>query len=195
MVKCYAVGGDCLRLIVAITGASGAIYAKRLLEELNSRNVEIHLVISHNARRIIEHELNVKKEEIEKLANYVYNINDWSSPIVSGSFKVDGMVVIPCSMKTLAGIACGYSDNIILRAADVMLKEGRKLILIPRETPLNINHLRNMLWLAKQGVHIVPAMPAFYHKPKDINDLVNYMVGKILDILDIQHNLYVRWGY
>jgi 4-hydroxy-3-polyprenylbenzoate decarboxylase len=188
-------GGDCLRLIVAITGASGAIYAKRLLEELNSRNVEIHLVISHNARRIIEHELNVKKEEIEKLANYVYNINDWSSPIVSGSFKVDGMVVIPCSMKTLAGIACGYSDNIILRAADVMLKEGRKLILIPRETPLNINHLRNMLWLAKQGVHIVPAMPAFYHKPKDINDLVNYMVGKILDILDIQHNLYVRWGY
>jgi 4-hydroxy-3-polyprenylbenzoate decarboxylase len=183
-----------LRLIIAITGASGVIYAKRLIEELNSRNVEIHLVISYNAGRIIEHELNMKKEEIERLANYVYNVNDWSSPIVSGSFRVDGMVVIPCSMKTLAGIAYGYSDNIILRAADVMLKEKRKLILIPRETPLSINHIRNMLWLAKQGVYIVPAMPAFYHKPKDINDLVNYMIGKILDILGIQHNLYMRWS-
>lgn len=186
--------GDCLRLVIAITGASGVIYAKRLLEELNSRNAEIHLVISYNARKIIEHELNTKKEEIERLANYVYNVDDWGSPIVSGSFRVDGMVVIPCSMKTLAGIAYGYSDNIILRAADVMLKEKRKLVLIPRETPLSVNHLRNMLWLAKQGVHIVPAMPAFYHKPKDINDLVNYMVGKILDILGIQHNLYMGWS-
>ncbi|MEM1546911.1 MAG: UbiX family flavin prenyltransferase [Candidatus Methanomethylicia archaeon] len=183
-----------MKLIIAITGASGVIYAKRLIEELNRRNAEIHLVISCTAERIIEHELNMKKEEIEKLANYTYNVNDWRAPIISGSFKTDGMVIAPCSMKTLAGIAYGYSDNIILRAADVMLKERRKLILMPRETPLSINHLRNMLWLAKQGVYIVPAMPAFYHKPNDINDLVNYIVGKILDILDIEHNLYKRWS-
>ena len=186
--------GDCLRLIIAITGASGAIYAKRLLEELNKRNVEIHLVISCNAERVIEYELNMKKKEIEKLANYSYNVNDWNTPIISGSFKTDGMIIVPCSMKTLAGITYGYSDNIILRAADVMLKEKRKLILIPRETPLSINHLRNMLWLAKQGAYIVPAMPAFYHKPENVNDLVNYIVGKILDILNIEHNLYKRWS-
>jgi len=182
-----------LKLIVAITGASGVIYAKRLLEALRGSDVETHLVISRNAEKIIEHELGVTKKEIENLASHIYDVDDWESPITSGSFRLDGMVIVPCSMKTLAGIAHGYSDNVILRAADVMLKEGRKLILVPRETPLNVVHLRNMLWLAKQGVHMVPAMPAFYHKPKSIEDLVNYIVGKVLDILGIEHTLYRRW--
>lgn len=182
-----------MRLVVAITGASGVVYGKRLLEVLRSKNIETHLVISQAAERIIEHELDMTKKTVEKLANYVYEVNDWNSPIVSGSFKTDGMVIAPCSMKTLAGIANGYSDNVILRAADVTLKEKRKLILVPRETPLNVIHLRNMLDLAKQGVLIAPAMPAYYHKPKSIEALVDYVVGKVLDLLGIKHRLYKRW--
>jgi len=160
---------------------------------LHNKNVETHLVISQTAERIIKHELNTAKKDVENLASHVYNADDWSSPIVSGSFKTDGMVIVPCSMKTLAGIANGYSNNVILRAADVTLKEKRKLILVPRETPLNVIHLRNMLELAKQGVLIVPAMPAYYHKPKSISDVVNYVVGKVLDLLGIEHTLYKRW--
>ncbi len=187
------VRGVHLKLIIAITGASGVIYARRLLEALRSSNVETHLVISRNAEKVIEHELGVAKKEIENLASHVYDVDNWESPIISGSFRSDGMVIVPCSMKTLAGIAHGYSDNVILRAADVMLKEGKKLILVPRETPLSVVHLRNMLWLARHGVHIVPAMPAFYHKPKSVEDLVNFIVGKVLDILGIEHTLYRRW--
>jgi 4-hydroxy-3-polyprenylbenzoate decarboxylase len=182
-----------VRLIVAITGASGVIYGKRLLEVLREKNVETHLVISKAAERVIEHELEMTKENMEKLANYAHDVDDWSAPIVSGSFKTNGMVIIPCSMKTLAGIAHGYSDNLVLRAADVTLKEKRRLILVPRETPLNVVHLRNMLALAEQGVVIVPAMPAYYHKPKDINDLVDFVIGKVLDLLGMEHKLYKRW--
>ena len=182
-----------MRLIIAMTGASGVIYGKRLLEALHNKNIETHLVISQTAERIIEHELNMAKKDVENLASHVYEADDWSSPIVSGSFKTDGMVIVPCSMKTLAGIANGYSDNVILRAADVTLKEKRKLILVPRETPLNVIHLQNMLELAKQGVLIVPAMPAYYHKPKNIGDVVNYVVGRVLDLLGIEHTLYKRW--
>jgi len=182
-----------MKLVLAITGASGVIYGKRLLEVLRNKNVETHLVISQAAEKIIAHELGTTKESLEKLANHVYEVNDWSSPIVSGSFKTDGMVIAPCSMKTLAGIANGFAENVILRAADVALKEKRKLILVPRETPLNIIHLRNMLDLAKQGAHIVPAMPAFYHKPKSIKALVDFVVGRVLDLLEIEHNLYKRW--
>lgn len=182
-----------MRLVIAITGASGVIYGKRLLEVLHGKNIETHLVVSQAAERIIEHELDISEKAFRNLANYVYEVNDWNSPIVSGSFKTDGMVIAPCSMKTLAGIANGYSDNVILRAADVTLKEKRKLILVPRETPLNAIHLRNMLDLAKQGVLIVPAMPAYYHKPKSIEALVDYVVGKVLDLLEIKHTLYKRW--
>lgn len=182
-----------MKLVLAITGASGVIYGKRLLEVLRNKNVDTHLVISQAAEKIIAHELGTTKKTLEKLANHVYEVNDWSSPIVSGSFKTDGMVIAPCSMKTLAGIANGFAENVILRAADVMLKEKRKLILVPRETPLNIIHLRNMLDLAKQGAIILPAMPAYYHKPKNIEALADFVVGRILDVLGIEHNLYRRW--
>jgi len=182
-----------LKLTIAITGASGVIYGKRLLEELHNKKVETHLVISQAAKKIIKIELETSEKTLEKLANHVYEIDDWSSPIVSGSFIMDGMVIVPCSMKTLAGIASGFAENVILRAADVALKEQRKLILVPRETPLNIIHLRNMLDLAKQGVIIVPSMPAYYHKPKNIDDLVDFVVGRILDVLGIEHDLYQRW--
>jgi 4-hydroxy-3-polyprenylbenzoate decarboxylase len=185
--------GACVKLTIAITGASGVIYGKRLLEELHNKKVETHLVISQAAKKIIKLELETSEKTLEKLADYVYEIDDWSSPIVSGSFKTDGMVIVPCSMKTLAGIASGFAENVILRAADVTLKEQRKLILVPRETPLNIIHLRNMLDLAKQGAIIVPSMPAYYHKPKNIDDLVDFVVGRILDVLGIEHNLYQRW--
>lgn len=182
-----------MRLIVAITGASGVIYGKRMLEVLRSKNVETHLIISKAGEKVIEHELDTSKSNLKKLANHVYDMDDWTAPIVSGSFKTDGMVIIPCSMKTLAGIAHGYSDNIILRAADVTLKEKRKLIIVPRETPLSAIHLRNMLELAEENVTIVPAMPAYYHEPKGIDDLVDFVVGKVLNLLGIKHTLTKRW--
>ena len=185
--------GVYVKLTIAITGASGVIYGKRLLEVLQNKKIETHLVISQAAKKIINHELGTSEKSLEKLANYIYEVNDWNSPIVSGSFKTDGMVIVPCSMKTAAGIANGFAVNVILRAADVMLKEKRKLVLVPRETPVNIGHLRNMLDLANRGVMIVPAMPAFYHRPKKINDLVDFVVGRILDLLEIDHNLYQRW--
>ncbi len=183
-----------MRLIVAITGASGVVYGKRLLEVLREKKVETYLIVSKAAENVIDHELETTKRELEKLASHVYEVNDLNAPIVSGSFKTDGMIVIPCSMKTLAGIAHGYSDNLILRAADVTLKEKRKLILVPRETPLSVVHLRNMLDLAGQSVFIVPAMPAYYHKPDKIEDLIDFIVGKVLDLLGIEHELFKRWS-
>lgn len=183
-----------MRLVVAITGASGVIYGERLLQVLRKRKVETHLVISKAAEKVIEHELETTKRELENLASCVYDVEDLRAPIVSGSFKTDGMVVIPCSMKTLAGVAHGYSENLILRAADVTLKEKRKLIVVPRETPLNVVHLKNMLDLANQGVSIVPAMPAFYHRPKKIEDLVDFIVGKVLNLLGMEHQLFEAWA-
>lgn len=184
-----------MRLIVAITGASGVIYGKRLLEVLKGKN-EVHLITSRASEKLIEYELETTKKELEELANFVYNEDDFSSPLASGSFITDAMIIIPCSMKTLAGIANGYSENLILRAADVILKEKRKLILVPRETPLSSVHLRNLLELSLQGVIIIPAMPAFYHKPKTIDSLVNFIIGKVLDSLGIDHELFNRWhGY
>ena len=137
--------------------------------------------------------MEISKEDIEKLAVHSYDADDLAAPMVSGSFKTDAMIAIPCSMKTLAGIAHGYSDNLILRTADVMMKERRQLILVPRETPLNVIHLRNMLILAEQGVTIIPAMPAYYHRPKNIGSVVDYIVGKVLDSLGIEHSLFKRW--
>jgi len=161
---------------------------------LRSMGVETHLVVSKAAKRVIEHELEMTREDLEKLADHAYDVDDLTAPLVSGSFKTDGMIIIPCSMKTLAGIAHGYSDNLVLRAADVTLKERRKLILVPRETPLSVIHLQNMLELARQGAVVVPAMPAYYHKPKNIDGLVDYVVGKVLDCLGIDHALFERWS-
>ena len=182
-----------LKLIVAITGASGVVYGKRLLEVLRERKIETYLVVSKAAEKVMEHELESGKRDLTKLATHVYDVDDLNAPLMSGSFRTEGMVIVPCTMKTLAGIAHGYADNLILRAADVVLKEGRRLIVVPRETPLSVVHLRNMLAVAELGVSVVPAMPAYYHKPKKIDDLVDFVVGKVLDCLSIEHTLYRRW--
>jgi len=180
-------------LIVAITGASGVVYGKRLLEVLREKRVETHLIVSKAADKVIKHELETSKKDLEKLARHVYNEDDLDAPLMSGSFQTDGMIIIPCTMKTLAGIAHGYSNNLILRAADVTLKEKRKLIVVPRETPLSVVHLRNMLTVAKLGVAVIPAMPAYYHKPMKIDDLVDFVVGKVFDCLGVEHRLFKRW--
>jgi len=183
-----------LRLVVAVTGASGVIYGKRLLEVLREKNVETHLIVSRAAEKVVEHELGLSKKDLEKLATHSYDVDDLTAPLMSGSFKTDGMVIVPCSMKTLAGIVHGFADNLILRAADVALKEKRPLVVVPRETPLSLVHLRNMLEAAKIGVLMVPAMPAFYHWPRKIDDLVNFIVGRVLDCLGIEHRLFKRYS-
>jgi 4-hydroxy-3-polyprenylbenzoate decarboxylase len=182
-----------LELVVALTGASGVIYGVHLLKVLRHLKISTHLIISDPAKVIIKHELKLNVKEIEKFADFVYTPSDLTAPIASGSYQVSGMVIVPCSMKTLAAIASGYADNLIVRVADCMLKEKRPLILVPRETPLSIIHLRNMVKAAEAGAIIIPAMPGFYHEPKTIEDLVNFVVGKILDVLGIQHDLYRRW--
>lgn len=181
-------------VVVGISGASGIIYGVRLLQALKELGVETHLIVTDSAMKVAKIENAISKEEIIRLADKYYNINDLSAPVASGSFMHEGMVIVPCSMKTLAGLANGYADNLLLRAADVSLKERRKLILVPRETPLNIIHLRNMLTLAEAGAVILPAMPAFYCKPKTIDDIVNHVVGRILDHLGLAHKIGKRWS-
>jgi 4-hydroxy-3-polyprenylbenzoate decarboxylase len=178
-----------MRLIVGLSGASGIVYGIRLLQVLREKNVQTELVMTLTAKRIVELETDCEVEEIPALATRVHGIDDLEAPISSGGYLTDGMIVAPCSMKTLAGIACGYSANLLLRVADVTLKEKRPLVLVPRETPLNIVHLENMLQLARIGVTILPAMPAFYHRPQTIDQLTDFVVGKVLDVLHIEHNL------
>lgn len=178
---------------MGITGASGAIYGVRLLEALKKHNVETHLIISSWGAEMIRYETELRVEDVKALASHVYDDNDLSARPSSGSFRLDGMVVIPCSMKTVAGIASGYTSTLLTRAADVALKEGRRLVLVPRETPFSAIHLRNMLELSRLGVTILPAMPGFYHKPKSVNDLVDHVVGKVLDQFNIRHDLFKRW--
>jgi 4-hydroxy-3-polyprenylbenzoate decarboxylase len=183
-----------MRLVIAITGASGVVYGRRLLQVLKAKKVETHLIVSNAAEKVIEHELGLHKKDFDKWADHVYEADDMTSPLMSGSFKTDGMVIVPCSMKTLSGIVHGFAHNLILRAADVALKEKRRLVVVPRETPLSIVHLRNMLTAAELGVFVVPAMPAFYHKPKDIDDLVDFIVGRVLDSLGLEHELFKRYS-
>ncbi|MCJ7632534.1 UbiX family flavin prenyltransferase [Candidatus Bathyarchaeota archaeon] len=184
-----------MRLIVGLSGASGIIYGVRLLQELKAKSVETHLVISHAAEKLIPHEIDLSLDAVGKLATFLYDVDDMFARIASGSFPTNGMAVIPCSMKTMAGICSGYADNLLIRTAMVTLKEGRKLVLVPRETPLSPVDLENMLKLSRIGVMILPAMPAFYHDPKNIDDLVAYIVGKTLDAFSIEHSLFRRWGY
>ncbi|MBS7644818.1 MAG: UbiX family flavin prenyltransferase [Candidatus Bathyarchaeia archaeon] len=181
------------RLIVAISGASGVIYAVRLLKVLKEKGVEVYLIVSDAARRILEEESSMKLDNLKGMASRCYGESDLDSPLNSGSFETDGMIVVPCSLKTLAGIALGFPHNLIVRAAEVTLKEGRKLVLVPRETPLSLSALRNMCRAAENGAVILPAMPAFYFKPERLEELVDYIVGKILDQFKISHNLYTRW--
>lgn len=187
-------GKEKLKLVVAITGASGAIYGIKIMEEIKKKAFETHLIISKWARTTIETETRYTVKEVEKLATYCYNEDDLAAPLSSGSFKWDGMVIAPCSMKTLSGIANGYTEGLIVRAADVALKEKRPLVLITRETPLNPIHLENMLKLARIGVTIMPPVPAFYAAPATIDDIVNQTVGRALDLLGIETDSVKRWG-
>lgn len=190
--------------VVGITGASGAIYGVRLIQSLLEADYEVHLIVSDAGWRVLKEELgwNVTKRQqaIEQafgeLSHRVtYHPNqDIGASIASGSYWVQGMVIMPCSMGTLSSIAHGASDNLMGRAADVMMKEGRPLLIVPRETPMHAIHLENMLKLANMGVRIVPAMPAFYYHPKTLDDIINFLVGKVLDCMNIEHQLFTRWG-
>ena len=182
------------RLIVAITGATGTLFGVRLLQALQDSGVETHLVISKWAGRTLVHETPYTLEQVRQMATHTYPINDQGAAISSGSFVTGGMVVIPCSMGTLAAIAHGQGDNLIHRAADVILKERRKLVLVAREAPLNDIHLENMLKLSRMGVVISPPVPAFYNHPRTIDDLVNHTVMRVLDQFGIHLDLAGRWA-
>jgi 4-hydroxy-3-polyprenylbenzoate decarboxylase len=179
--------------VVAVTGASGSVYARRLLEELKRGGHTTLLLFSDEAKNVMKYE-GENLQGFAALATQVFSEHDMDSPASSGSVKTAGMIVVPCSMKTLSAIAYGLSDNAISRAADVTLKERRTLILVPRETPLSIVHLRNLLRAAQAGAIILPAMPAFYTKPRTVDDMVNFIVGRILDLVNVPHSLYPRWG-
>ncbi|HUZ81553.1 MAG TPA: UbiX family flavin prenyltransferase [Gaiellaceae bacterium] len=181
------------RLVVAITGASGAIYGVRLLEKLRDLPVETHLIVSRWARITIEHETDYTFAAVKALAEVVYAENDQAAAVSSGSFPTRGMVIAPCSTKTLAGIATGFSHNLVCRAADVVLKERRPLVLAVRETPLNSIHLRNMLTLSDMGATIVPPTPAFYTRPASVDDIVDYTVLRILDQFGFELESPARW--
>ena len=180
-------------IVIAITGASGVIYGVKLIKALNELNIETGVVISKPAEIILEYEEGIKIEDIKKIANQYFEANDLTASINSGSFRFDSLVIVPCSMKTLSSIANGYANNTISRVADVSLKEKRKTIIVPRETPLRSVHLENMLKISKEGGIILPAMPAYYHKPENIDDISNFIVGKILDSLNIENQLFKRW--
>jgi 4-hydroxy-3-polyprenylbenzoate decarboxylase len=182
-----------MRLIVGISGASGAVYGVRLLEVLAGLGVETHLIVSENGWRTIREEMGLGPERVHALAACVYDPRDVGAAPASGSFQAGGMVVAPCSIKTLSGIANSYNDNLLVRAADVSLKEGRKLVLLVRETPLHRGHLRLMLAAAEAGAVILPPVPAFYHHPETVLDLVDHTLGKVLDQFGLPHALFPRW--
>ena len=182
------------RLIVAITGATGAVYGLGILKQLRAiGGWDSHLILSEAGVLNAWQELGLKRGDIEKLADVVYNPRDIGATIASGSFITQGMVIAPCSMKTLSAVANAYSDNLVARAADVILKERRRLVLITREAPLNLAHLRNMVSVTEMGGIIFPPVPAFYSKVKDIDGMVNHTVGRILDLFDVQHDNIARW--
>jgi flavin prenyltransferase len=183
-----------MRLVVGITGSSGVIYGIKLLEVLLKIKIETHLIISQWGERNVQIETDKSVEYVKSLATKYYDNDDMAAPISSGSFKTDGMAIVPCSMKTLSSIANGYDDNLVSRAAGVCIKESRRLVIVPRETPLSKIHLHNMTRLADIGVIVLPAMPGFYESPKSMDDLITHIAGKILDQFDIDHNIYRRWG-
>jgi len=183
-----------MKVLLSIGGASGSIYGVRLLQELKKADVETHLILSDGAKKIVEHETKYKFSNLKKQVSFYYENDDMFAGPASGSFKLDSMVICPCSMKTLSAVANGYGDTLTSRAAICTLKEERKLILMIRETPLDLSSIKNMKKAKEAGATILPAMPGFYHKPKKIEDLVDFIVGKILDQLNIEHSLFERWG-
>ena len=183
------------RIIVAISGASGAVYGVRLLQVLrDTPGLESHLVVSSAGWRNVQEEHGLQRADIEALAQHVHDIANVGAAIASGSFQCSGMVVAPCSMRTLAAIAHGLSDNLMTRAADVLLKERRRLVLMVRESPLNLIHLRNMVSASEAGAIICPPMPAFYLRPQSVDDIINFSVARALDLLDVPHTLAARWN-
>jgi 4-hydroxy-3-polyprenylbenzoate decarboxylase len=182
------------RIVVGITGASGVVYGIRTLSVLKEMGFETHLIISASGKRNIEIETAMTPAQVEAMASVVYDDRDMGAAISSGSFLTGGMIVVPCTIKTLSGIANCYTNNLIVRAADVTLKEGRKLVLVVRETPLHKGHLRLMTMAADMGAHILPPIPSFYHQPKTIEDIIDQTMGKIFDYFGIENNLFRRWG-
>lgn len=183
------------RIIVALSGASGAVYGVRLLQRLRGlADVQTHLVVSDAGWLNVQQELDLTRADVEALADMVYPVRDIGSAIASGSFRCDGMVIAPCSMRTLAAVALGLSDNLITRAADVMLKERRRLILMVRETPLNLAHLRNMTSVTEMGGIVFPPVPGFYQRPKTIEEMVDHTASRVLDLLDLPQADAVRWN-
>jgi 4-hydroxy-3-polyprenylbenzoate decarboxylase len=181
-------------IVLGITGASGVIYGVRILEVLSKLGIEIHMIITQAGLKNLEIETSHNINGLKSMASRVYEEGDLTAPLASGSFKVDGMVVAPCSVKTLSAIANSYSHNLLVRTADVMLKERRKLILLVRETPLHEGHLELMLKVTRMGGVIMPPVPAFYHHPKTIEDLINQTIGKVLDLFSVDAKLFKRWG-
>ncbi len=188
-------GGDRRRIIVAITGATGAVYGVQLLRRLHGTpDIESHLVVSDAASLTLHQELGLQRRDVEALAHVVHRNRDIGASIASGSYQADGMVIAPCSMKTLAAVAHGFSDNLVTRAADVILKERRRLILMVRETPFNLAHLRNMTAVTEMGGIIFPPLPSFYHRPATIADMVEHTVDRVVDLLGIENAQAARWG-
>jgi 4-hydroxy-3-polyprenylbenzoate decarboxylase len=182
------------RLIIAITGATGAVYGVRLLQVLRDLHcIETHLMVSDAGVLNLHQELDMNRKEVEALADVVHNVRDVGASIASGSFQSEGMIIAPCSMRTLAAVAHGLSDTLITRAADVVLKERRRLVLMVRETPLNLAHLRNMTAVTEMGGIIYPPLPGFYHRPQTIAEMVDHTVGRVLDLFAIPHALTPRW--
>ena len=182
------------RIIVAISGASGAVYGARLLQVLQPMaGIESHLVVSDAGWRNLEHELDMDRAAIEALADQVHDVRNVGAAIASGSFQCAGMVIAPCSMRTLAAVAHGLSDNLLTRAADVVLKERRRLVMLVRESPLHLTHLRNMVAVTEMGAIVCPPLPAFYLRPQSVGDIVDYSVARALDLLDVPHELAPRW--
>jgi 4-hydroxy-3-polyprenylbenzoate decarboxylase len=183
-----------MKIFLSIGGASGSIYGIRLLEELVKLKIEVILTASEGGKKILEHETGKLYNDLEKLANISYKNNDLFAGTARGSYKLDGMIIAPCSMKTLSAIANGYGDTLTSRAASCCLKEGRKLVLVIRETPLDLPGINNMKLAKEADAVILPAMPGFYHKPKKIDDFVDFIVGKVLDQFDLKHSLFKRWS-
>lgn len=182
-----------MRLIIGITGGSGVIYGLKILEVLEEKNIKTDLVISPAAEKIIDFEIEKNVSELKDIATRSYDYKNLGAPISSGSVNTNGMIIAPCSMKTVGSLASGVTDNLITRAADVTIKEDRKLVIVPRETPIHSIHLDNMSRLSKSGITILPACPGFYHQPESVEELVNFVVGKTLDQFEIDHELYKSW--